>query len=424
MNILQIIDKKRNGLSLSEEEINYFIKGYVDEDIQDYQASALLMAICINGMNDEESVYLTNAMIESGDTLDLSSISGIKVDKHSTGGVSDTTSICLVPLLACKGLKVAKMSGRGLGHTGGTLDKLSVFDGIKLDRQADEICKIVERVGGVIVSQTGNLAPADKKLYALRDATSTVQSIPLVASSVMSKKIASGNDIIVLDIKVGEGAFMKNNEEARHLARLCIEIGRAHNKKTSAVISDMNAPLGNTVGCALETMESIGVLRGEKGRLTDLVFVLYREILKHAGMTTSREEFDELIASGAPLDKLKEIISALGGSVEFFDKTLTPNATFKAQKEGYITAITPTKLGLLVNDLGGGRKNKTDSINTNVGIKLLVHIGDYVTKDTVIAEGYDIKDSQLDFVQTELNNLIKIDSQNTTTPPLVVEIID
>ena len=424
MDILQIIDKKRNGLPLSEAEINYFIKGYVEENIQDYQASALLMAICINGMSDEEAVWLTNAMIESGDTLDLKSISGTKVDKHSTGGVSDTTSICLVPLLACKGLKVAKMSGRGLGFTGGTLDKLSVFEGIRLDRSADEICEIVERVGGVIVSQTGNLVPADKKLYALRDATATVQSIPLIASSVMSKKLASGNDIIVLDIKVGEGAFMKTTEDAKHLARLCIEIGKAHGKQVSAVISDMDIPLGDTVGCACETMEAVGVLKGEKGRLTDLVFVLYREILKNAGLKTDRSEFYELINSGKPLQKLKEIVSALGGSTEFFDKTLTPNATFKAQQEGYVSAITPSALGMLVNNLGGGRKNKTDSINTNVGIKLLVHIGDYVSKDTVIAEGYDINETQLDFVQTELNNLISITEQKTNEPPLVVEIID
>ena len=424
MDILQIIDKKRNGLPLSEAEINYFIKGYVNEDIQDYQASALLMAICINGMSDKEAIWLTDAMIESGDTLDLKSISGIKVDKHSTGGVSDTTSICLVPLLVCKGLKVAKMSGRGLGFTGGTLDKLSVFDGIKLDKSADEICEIVERVGGVIVSQTGNLVPADKKLYALRDATSTIQSIPLIASSVMSKKLASGNDIIVLDIKVGEGAFMKTHEDARHLARLCIEIGKAHGKKVSAVLSDMSIPLGHSVGCTLETTEAIGVLKGEKGRLTDLVFVLYSEILKHAGLRTDRESFDKFIASGEPLQKLKEIISSLGGSTEFFDKALIPNATFKAQKEGYITGITPSALGLLVNDLGGGRKNTTDAINTKVGIKLLVDVGDYVTNDTVLAQGYDIKSEDMDFVQTELNRIINISTQKVNEPPLVVEIID
>ncbi len=425
MDILEILDKKRTNQKLTKEEINYFVDGYVKGSIADYQASAMTMAICINGLKDEETIYLTDAMIRSGDIMDLSKIKGIKVDKHSTGGVSDTTSIALVPLLACEGLKVAKMSGRGLGHTGGTLDKLEVFTGIKLEQPQDKIIDIVNQVGCVILSQTANLVPADKKLYALRDVTSTVQSIPLIASSVMSKKIASNNDVIVLDIKVGEGAFMKTLEDARHLASLCITIGKAYNKKVSAVITDMNTPLGKSVGCELETNDAINLLKGQKSNLSDIVFVLFKQILKLANINCDYQaEFDRLIQSGEGLQKLKEMVVALNGSTDFFDKELKPAYVYRAKNDGYIYDIKPKELGILVNNLGGGRKNIQDTIDLSVGIRLIKQKGDKVTKGEIIAELYSIQEKDLNNTYKELDNIILLSDTKPTLAPLILDIIE
>ena len=425
MDILEILDKKRTNQKLTKEEINYFVDGYVKGSIADYQASAMTMAICINGLSDEETIYLTDAMIRSGDIMDLSKIKGIKVDKHSTGGVSDTTSIALVPLLACEGLKVAKMSGRGLGHTGGTLDKLEVFTGIKLEQPQDKIIDIVNQVGCVILSQTANLVPADKKLYALRDVTSTVQSIPLIASSVMSKKIASNNDVIVLDIKVGEGAFMKTLEDARHLASLCITIGKAYNKKVSAVITDMNTPLGKSVGCELETNDAINLLKGQKSNLSDIVFVLFKQILKLANINCDYQaEFDRLIQSGEGLQKLKEMVVALNGSTDFFDKELKPAYVYRAKNDGYIYDIKPKELVILVNNLGGGRKNIQDTIDLSVGIRLNKQKGDKVTKGEIIAELYSIQEKDLSNTYKELDNIILLSDTKPTLAPLILDIIE
>lgn len=425
MDILNIIDKKRTNQLLTKEEINYFIDGYTKGLIPDYQASALTMAICINGLTEEETIHLTDAMIKTGQTMDLSQIRGITADKHSTGGVSDTTSIALVPLLACMGLKVVKMSGRGLGHTGGTIDKMAVFKGIQLEQSQQQIIDIVNNIGCVIVSQTADLVPADKKLYALRDVTATVESIPLIASSVMSKKIASNNDIIVLDIKVGEGAFMKTIEDARHLAKLCITIGKAYNKKVSAVITDMNTPLGSSVGCQLEAKDAINMLKGEESNLKELVFVLFKQIIKLAEMDCDiQSEFDRLIESGRGIDKLREMVIALGGDSGFIEKTLSPLSTYIAKEDGYIKDIKPKELGNLINNLGGGRKNIDDDIDLEVGIRLKVKKGDYVKRGDIIAELYAIKTHDLDSVLTELEQIITLSPKKVTPTPLVLDIIE
>lgn len=424
MDMLSILDKKRTKQELSDEEIRYFVEGYTNNTIPDYQASALLMAICINGLNKRETLTLTDAMLHSGDVVDLSAINGIKVDKHSSGGVSDTTSIALVPILASLGLKVAKMSGPGLGFTGGTTDKLTVFKNINLRLSKEEIIDTVNKVGGVIVAQSQGLVPADKKLYALRDITSTVQSIPLIASSIMSKKIAAGNDVILLDVKTGEGAFMEKEEDAIALAKEMIDIGKGYGKKISAVISDMNQPLGDSVGCRLEVEDAVNVLQGKQGRLYDMVKFLATHILESAldiDLEEAEKRFNEAISSGNAYNKLKEIVLALHGEIDILDKfnDYKPTFVIKAPNAGMITNIAAKELGLLVCDMGGGRKELTDVIDLDVGIRLKVKVGSEVNKDDVLCEVYNNDKLSAEFLTEKINEYITISNPQKVDTSLV-----
>lgn len=424
MDMLSILDKKRTKQELSDEEIRYFVEGYTNNTIPDYQASALLMAICINGLNKRETLTLTDAMLHSGDVVDLSAINGIKVDKHSSGGVSDTTSIALVPILASLGLKVAKMSGPGLGFTGGTTDKLTVFKNINLRLSKEEIINTVNKVGGVIVAQSQGLVPADKKLYALRDITSTVQSIPLIASSIMSKKIAAGNDVILLDVKTGEGAFMEKEEDAIALAKEMIDIGKGYGKKISAVISDMNQPLGDSVGCRLEVEDAVNVLQGKQGRLYDMVKFLATHILESAldiDLEEAEKRFNEAILSGNAYNKLKEIVLALHGEIDILDKfnDYKPTFVIKATRDGMITNIAAKELGLLVCDMGGGRKELTDVIDLDVGIRLKVKVGSEVNKDDILCEVYNNDKLSEEFLTEKINEYITISEPQKVDTSLV-----
>lgn len=424
MDMLSILDKKRTKQELSDEEIRYFVEGYTNNTIPDYQASALLMAICINGLNKRETLTLTDAMLHSGDVVDLSAINGIKVDKHSSGGVSDTTSIALVPILASLGLKVAKMSGPGLGFTGGTTDKLTVFKNINLRLTKEEIINTVNKVGGVIVAQSQGLVPADKKLYALRDITSTVQSIPLIASSIMSKKIAAGNDVILLDVKTGEGAFMEKEEDAIALAKEMIDIGKGYGKKISAVISDMNQPLGDSIGCRLEVEDAVNVLQGKQGRLYDMVKFLATHILESAlgiELEEAEKRFNEVITSGTAYNKLKEIVVGLNGEIDILNHfdDYKPSFTINASKAGMITNIAAKELGLLVCDMGGGRKELTDIIDLDVGIRLKVKVGSNVNQGDVLCEVYNNDKLSKEILIEKINSYITISQPTEVDTSLV-----
>ncbi|HOE56841.1 MAG TPA: pyrimidine-nucleoside phosphorylase [Bacillota bacterium] len=386
MRMYDIIIKKRNGEELTKEEIQYFVKGYTEGSIPDYQAAALLMSIYFKGMNKKETAELTIAMVNSGDAVDLSEINGIKVDKHSTGGVGDKISLIVVPLVASLGIPVAKMSGRGLGHTGGTIDKLEAIDGFKTEYTKDEFINNVNKYKMAISGQSGNLVPADKKLYALRDVTATIDSIPLIASSVMSKKIASGADCIVLDVKVGSGAFMKSVEEAVELAETMVEIGKSLKRRTVAIVTDMNQPLGHEVGNSNEIIEAIDVLKGkgsEDETEVALTIAAYMAILGGA-----YEEFEEaysalreIIESGKAIDKLKHLIKIQGGDPEIVDNTdRLPRAKYhievKSEYEGFITSINAENIGISAMLLGAGRKTKEDKIDFSAGISLKKKVGD------------------------------------------------
>lgn len=427
MNILDILDKKRLNKHLNKREINYFISNYVTGNITDYQASALCMAICINGLDEDETMNFCDAMINSGDKIDLSFTKKINVDKHSSGGVSDTTSLPIVPILACAGLCCLKMSGKGLGFTGGTIDKLSSFDGINLTRTSDEIKDLIKKCGCTIVAQTNTLVPADKKLYALRDTTSTIHSIPLMACSIMSKKIASGSDVIYLDIKCGEGAFLDNYDDAKELARLMRKIGTRYNKKVATMISDMNEPLGSGIGCYLEILDAISVLKGEKSKIYDLVKYSAVNIMELSGKFTKIEaetKFNEIISSGKGYEKFKEMISSLGGDINCIKiiEQLQPTSIVKADKSGYVNAIKAKELGLLVNEMGGGRQKITDEINHSVGIKVLKHIGDKVEKGENIALIYNTnKKIKENLIQEKVCKYFTIKDTLNKTTPLVIE---
>ena len=381
MNIVDIITKKKNNKSLSKEEINYVINSYMNEEIKDYQMSSLLMAIVINGMNEEETIYLTDAMIKSGDILDLSMINGTIVDKHSTGGIGDKTSLVVLPLVSSLGVKIAKMSGRGLGFTGGTIDKLESIGGFNTKLSKEDFIKQVNDIGMSIVSQTENLVPADKKIYALRDVTGTTESIPLIASSIMSKKIASGADKILLDVKVGKGAFMKNIDDARELARLMVKIGKNYNKETVAILTNMDYPLGNTVGNSIEVLDAIDTLndKGNKAFL-DLCLVLSSYMVsmgKNISIDEALDLVNDSLKSKKGLNKLYEFITYQGGNInniKVSDKFLE----VKSKKEGFITNIDSMKIASICNNLGAGRKKKEDTINYEVGIRLNKHINDKV----------------------------------------------
>ncbi len=388
MLMTDLIAKKRDGGELSTEEIKYMIEGYVRGEIADYQMSAMCMAILFRGMSDQETLDLTMAMMHSGEVVDLSAIEGVKADKHSTGGVGDKTSLILCPMVAACGLRIAKMSGRGLGHTGGTLDKLESFPGYNISIGEERFIENVNRYGIALIGQTADIVPADKKLYALRDVTGTVPSIPLIVSSIMSKKLASGADVIVLDVKCGSGAFMKTEEDARELARGLTRIGRLAGKKCAAVITDMDQPLGRAVGNALEVKEAISVLKGEtKGDLLELCLTLGSCMLTEAGfcpdIESARETLLGTIESGAALDKLAELVEAQDGDKRaVYDTSLLPMAPVQleavSEVSGFLSHIECEKVGLISMHLGGGRATKESEIDLSVGLVLHKKVGDRV----------------------------------------------
>jgi len=423
MNIVEIINKKRLGENLTKEEINYVINNYVSGELPDYQISALLMAICLKGMNDMETYYLTEAMLNSGEKIDLSSINKIKVDKHSTGGVGDKTTLILLPLVASCGVVAPKMSGRALGFTGGTIDKLESIPGFKTSLNEDEFIKQVNQIGVAIASQTGNLVPADKKIYSLRDVTGTVESIPLIASSIMSKKLASGADKIVIDLKVGNGALMKNLEDAKLLADTMVSIGKNHNKQVVCVLTDMNQPLGNAIGNSLEVNEVIEVLKGKGPKdIRNLVIVL-GTIMVTLGLSIKFEDANKLVLeklkNGDAYRKFEELIKAQGGKLDEM-KVSNKIVSVKSKSSGFIKSIKTDELGEIVRKLGGGRYHKEDVIDPTVGIVLSVKLGDYLLEDEEILKVYmNEKDAPVD----EILNCFEIDNMSGEVKPLIYEMI-
>ena len=424
MRMVDIIEKKRDGKSLSKEEIEFFIKGYTNGDIPDYQASSLAMAIFFQDMNDEERAALTMAMVNSGDVIDLSKINGIKVDKHSTGGVGDTTTLVLAPLVAAVGVPVAKMSGRGLGHTGGTIDKLESIKGFHVEISEEDFIKLVNENQVAVIGQSGNLTPADKKLYALRDVTGTVNSIPLIASSIMSKKIAAGADAIVLDVKTGNGAFMKTLEDAEALAHAMVSIGNNVGRNTMAIISDMSQPLGRAIGNALELKEAIDTLNGKGPEdLTELVLTLGSQMVVLANRANTLEEarqlLNEAIENGSALEKFKTFLENQGGDVSVVDAPeLLPTATYqieyKAQSSGVVSELIANEIGVASMMLGAGRQTKEDEIDLSVGIVLNKKVGDVVKEGESLLTIHSNREN-VDDVIKKLDESIEIQAQATTS---------
>lgn len=397
MRMYDLITKKKHGKALSEAEISYMIDGYVKDAIPDYQMAAMLMAICFSGMTEEETTALTKAMAASGDTMDLSAIAGVKVDKHSTGGVGDKTTLICAPIVAACGAKVAKMSGRGLGHTGGTIDKLESIPGFKAVIPQEKFFETVRACGLSLIGQTGNLAPADKKLYALRDVTATVDSLPLIASSIMSKKLAAGSDAILLDVKTGSGAFMKTEADAIALARAMVAIGEGAGKRTVALVTDMDVPLGRAIGNNLEVAESIAVLKGEGPKdLTEVSLTLAAHMLFLAGrgdLAACRRAAEESVAKGTALDRLCAMVRAQGGDDAVLrDPSKFPEAMamteIRANDSGYITAMDAEKIGETAVVLGAGRERKDSVIHPAAGIVLRKKYGERVEKGESIAALY------------------------------------
>ncbi len=399
MRMVDLIIKKRNNEALSHEEIKYLIDGYVNGNIPDYQVSAFLMAVYFNGMTSDEQLYFTRAMLESGEQIDLSAISGVKCDKHSTGGVGDKTSLVVGPLAAACGVKMAKMSGRGLGHTGGTLDKLESIPNFKIEQTKENFFKQVNEIGLAIIGQTANITPADKLLYSLRDVTGTVDSIPLIASSIMSKKLASGADHIVLDVKVGKGAFMKNVEMAEKLAKAMVEIGRLANRDTVATLTDMSEPLGCAVGNALEVEEAINTLKGKGPKdFTDLCIALTNEILLVCNIAKTEEEAMSMtidaINSGKGLEKFKQMVAYQNGDINVIDDYSLFNVSKNTVEvvyeddDAYVSEIDALKVGESAMLLGAGRETKESKIDMGVGIVLNKKVGDFVKSGDVLATLY------------------------------------
>lgn len=431
MRMVDIIEKKRDGQELTTAEINFFIEGYTKGEIPDYQASALAMAIYFQDMNDRERADLTRAMVESGDTIDLSAIDGVKVDKHSTGGVGDTTTLVLAPLVASLGVPVAKMSGRGLGHTGGTIDKLESIAGFHVELTREQFIDLVNRDKVAVIGQSGNLTPADKKLYALRDVTGTVNSIPLIASSIMSKKIAAGADAIVLDVKTGDGAFMKTQEDAEELAHAMVRIGNHVGRKTIAIISDMSQPLGFAIGNALEVKEAIETLQGKGPKdLTELVLTLGSQMVILAGKAKTSEEAKEMlldaIHSGKALAKFKEFLANQGGDTSIVDDlTKLPQAKYKielpAKQSGYISRMVADEIGVASMILGAGRATKEDVIDLAVGLVLHKKVGNKVEEGESILTIYSNRENVEDVKQKLYDNIFIADT--ATAPTLIHTVI-
>lgn len=431
MRMVDIIEKKRDGQELTTAEINFFIEGYTKGEIPDYQASALAMAIYFQDMNDRERADLTRAMVESGDTIDLSAIDGVKVDKHSTGGVGDTTTLVLAPLVASLGVPVAKMSGRGLGHTGGTIDKLESIAGFHVELTREQFIDLVNRDKVAVIGQSDNLTPADKKLYALRDVTGTVNSIPLIASSIMSKKIAAGADAIVLDVKTGDGAFMKTQEDAEELAHAMVRIGNHVGRKTIAIISDMSQPLGFAIGNALEVKEAIETLQGKGPKdLTELVLTLGSQMVILAGKAKTSEEAKEMlldaIHNGKALAKFKEFLANQGGDASIVDDlTKLPQAKYKielpAKQSGYISRMVADEIGVASMILGAGRATKEDVIDLAVGLVLHKKVGDKVEEGESILTIYSNRENVEDVKQKLYDNIFIADT--AIAPTLIHTVI-
>ena len=431
MRMVDLIEKKRDGNELSKEEIEYIVTNYTNGKIPDYQVSALLMAIFYQDMTNEEITNLTLAIANSGDVIDLSSLEGIKVDKHSTGGVGDTTTLILAPLVASVGVTVAKMSGRGLGYTGGTLDKLEAIPGFQIELSDEEFVRIVNESKVAVIGQSGNLAPADKKLYALRDVTATVDSLPLIASSIMSKKIAAGADAIVLDVTTGDGAFMKNIEDARRLAKTMTSIGKLANRETVAVISDMSEPLGEAIGNSLEVVEAIETLQGNGPEdLVEMCYALGSQMVVLAGKAKTTDEartlLQEALESGKALAKFKEMIQNQGGDpaiVEHPERILTARYTMElpAKQSGVVSKIVANELGIAAMMLGAGRKTKEEDIDHAVGLKLHEKIGDTVTKGESLLTIYS-NDEEITSVIELLYKNIEI-GESAMKPTLIHDII-
>ena len=434
MNPCDIIRKKRFGGELNETEIRAFVDGVVDGSFADYQASALLMAICINGMTDRETLALTLAMAKSGETLDLSDIPGVKADKHSTGGVGDTTSLVLVPLVAACGVKMAKMSGRGLGFTGGTLDKMESIPGMSIDLDVDAFKRQVTEIGCAIIGQTAELAPADKVLYALRDVTATVDCMPLVVSSILSKKLAAGCDVVVLDVKSGSGAIMDTPEKSRKLAEMMVRIGNLSGKRFSALITDMDQPLGNYIGNALEVEEAIDILAGRsQGALKDVALELGAHILRNAGAVATVNEgvklLDSKIRSGEGLKKLAEMIAAQGGDPQVCEDTgLLPKAKtlidIKADRAGYISSMVTSDIGNAAKLLGAGRERKTDALDLSVGIVMKVRVGDRVKKGDVLCTLHAGEKSDRTGAYNLMKRSITISDEKPEARPLIQAVVE
>ncbi len=434
MRMVDIITSKRNGNELTDEEISFFVRGYTKGEIPDYQVSALMMAIYFRGMNERETLTLTTEMENSGDRLDLSAIKGIKVDKHSTGGVGDKTSLALTPIVAACGIPIAKMSGRGLGHTGGTIDKLESFDGFNVSISTEEFINNVNNIGISIMGQTADLAPADKKLYALRDVTGTVENMSLIASSIMSKKLAAGADAIVLDVKTGSGAFMKTLEDSKALAEEMVRIGKGAGRKCIAIISDMDQPLGNAVGNAIEVREAIDTLTGKGPEdFTELVMTLASYMIMLGGKASNADEArkmaEDAVKSGDALNKLAAFVGAQGGdSDQVYHpeklKVSEKSIAVKAEKSGYVERIICDEVGVACMMLGGGRASKEDEIDLSVGIKLMKKRGDHVEAGEDLAIVYYNADKDPDEALKKISGAYVISGNAPAKQDLIKMIIE
>ena len=434
MRMYDIIDKKRLGEKLSKEEIAFFVDGYTNGSIPDYQASALLMAIAINGMDVEETTELTLLMAKSGEMLDLSAIKGVNVDKHSSGGVGDKTTLIIAPMVATLGIPVAKMSGRGLGHTGGTIDKLESIPGFNTALSKETFFNNVNTIGVAVAGQTANLAPADKKLYALRDVTATVSSIPLIAASIMSKKLAAGADVIVLDVKAGSGAFMKTVDSARELARRMVDIGNNAGRKTFAVITDMNDPLGTAVGNALEVIEAIDALKGHGDeKLMEVVYTLASYMVFGAGKASSpleaRRMLEETVTSGKALERFSMFVKAQGGD----EKVVYDTSLFKlgsivtdvpALEDGFVGSIRADEVGIASLILGAGREKKEDVIDPGVGIIIKKKTGDSVKKGETIATLYGNDPEKIKVASERLYGAYTFSKTHVDAPKMIYDIVE
>ncbi len=430
MRMIDIIEHKKQGLKLSKEEIEFFVSGFTSGKIPDYQASALAMAIYFNKMSDEETSVLTNAMAKSGDMLDLSLFGNLSVDKHSSGGVGDKTTLVVAPIAAALGCVVAKMSGRGLGFTGGTIDKLESIPNFNTQMSPQEFINQAKDIGIVVAGQTGNMAPCDKKLYALRDVTATVDCMPLIASSIMSKKLAAGSKNIVLDVKCGDGAFMKSKEDATHLANEMIKIGTALGRNVSAVISDMDSPLGFAVGNTLEVVEAVKILKGEKvPRLYDLCITLASHMVsscKGISLDSAKEQCEAAIENGSALQKLCDLVKAQDGDESYIkDESKFPLAKYKyeikAEKDGYISLLEAEKIGNASCLLGAGRSVKDDKIDTLAGIVLSVKVGDKISKNDTVMTLYSSSEEKIKNALTTALSSIKISDKKVKEQNVIID---